>query len=180
MPKALEGEKTARVTLSLRVTPEIKALIEADARATGRSLAVEAEARLEQSFDAERRLIDQSFGLKLALRAIERTWQFLEERISDEWAEHESGKAAMRQAMLDVIDFGFPAKPRQEMTDAERVELDQLLPQVERVVDAITWRHSDPRQAFPDNHLFRAASAPISFAEAHARGRKLNASKAGQ
>lgn len=174
-PKAPEDRR--RHHQSFRTSEKLRAALQEAADANQRSMSEEAEYRLEASFDAERRLADQSSGLKLALRAVERTWQFLEERISDEWADHESGKAAMRQAMLDVINFGFPAKLREEMTEAERVELDQLLSQVEIVTDMVTWRKNDPPKAFPDNRLLQAANRPLPFAEAHRRWQKQRAAK---
>jgi hypothetical protein len=42
-----------RVTLGLRVTPQLKRQLARDAEKTGRSLSQEAELRLEQSYDRE-------------------------------------------------------------------------------------------------------------------------------
>lgn len=52
MPKTVCGPGK-RMPLGVRTTPEIRAKMEAAAKASGRSLAQEIEFRLEQSFDRE-------------------------------------------------------------------------------------------------------------------------------
>ena len=58
-----------RVGLSLRVTPEMKRLLDAAAASSGRSLSQEAEVRLEQSFrdeDLLPQILDMAFGPQTA------------------------------------------------------------------------------------------------------------------
>lgn len=58
-----------RVGLSLRVTPEVKASLDAAAASSGRSLSQEAEIRLERSFQNEEllpQLLDLAYGREIA------------------------------------------------------------------------------------------------------------------
>lgn len=52
--KAIVAEQGKRVSLGLKVTPDIKNKLDAAARANGRTQSQEAEARLERSFDDDR------------------------------------------------------------------------------------------------------------------------------
>ena len=160
-------------TLAFRVRAGLRDKLEAGAKQNERSISEEIEQRLEHSFQEDQRTSNLSDGQKLAVRAVERCWEFFEMKIgSNEWSDFESGRAAMRAAMLQTIDFMFPALPVEEMTPHDRAELEQLQTISDEVVDMITWRHKDPQKVFPNNKLLQAGNGPISAVEAHHRWRK--------
>jgi hypothetical protein len=69
-PRRHKYAKGERVPLSLRVRPEIKALIDRASAAAGRSQSAEVEHRLEQSMHTERLLLDAiafRYGKRLAV-----------------------------------------------------------------------------------------------------------------
>ena len=77
LPKKLTGDGIApRVPFSLRTTTELRDKLERDARRSGRSLAVEAEVRLENSYKEQHHFADPEtyrlmLGFALAIKRIE-------------------------------------------------------------------------------------------------------------
>lgn len=68
-PRTHKIQQGDRVSISLRVTPETKARLEAAAQQSGRSISQEAELRLEQSFrdqDAMLSAMENAYGRSLA------------------------------------------------------------------------------------------------------------------
>ena len=172
-PNPERANVSERSTFSIRLRGSIRAKLIEESTRSGRSISEEIESRLESSFEEDRRRSNLSDGQKLAVRAVERCWEFFEMKVgSNEWSDFESGRAAMRTAMLQTVDFMFPALPVEKMTPHDRAELEQLQTISDEVVDMITWRHKDPQKAFPNNKLLQAGNGPISAVEAHNRWRK--------
>lgn len=131
-PRTREPKDGQRITISVRVTPRLKSLVEESAKQSGRSVSQEIEYRVERSFERQDLLLDllsTAFGQKtagymmvmmIAFSEAGRTAGHLADPLGaqlkdwteDDWAKNEAWKA-LRKAAEDYFvpgEFDDPIK----------------------------------------------------------------------
>jgi hypothetical protein len=120
MRRDLRAKKERRRVLSFRVSPEIHQRLEEASRASGRSVAQEAELRIEQALRDERGFrenLDFAFGRQGA--AVAEMTGFLMRARGDDWANDANAYADVKR-QVDTIFAAIkpPGEPTERILDA--------------------------------------------------------------
>lgn len=156
-----------------RVTASLREKLEDEAANIDRPVSEVIEARLIASFEEDERAAKENLAARRMGRVLMRVWQDFDEIFGPEWADHESGRAAMQFALMEAIRFGVPVKRVDELTEGDKAEIAQLQEAVAPIVNAATLRFFDPKAAYLNNKLLAAAlGRPSTFIDTHNASRK--------
>lgn len=132
-PKEGDGVKLA--PLNMRTDPQLRALIEESAEATGRSLTQEVERRLRTSF-----LMDELFGSKMVhafVMSLGATMHQIELRRGKKWTDDLGTWQAVLYATQRLLRWDRPQTPEEEAMRQVAARLDELRSRHDAALDEL-------------------------------------------